>query len=90
MYCLLYQETEDVLHADVDMLMSTDNETGKMSTKDVTFSRAHTGFIFKADKKVCSTLAPSLSTTEQVWFMLIYFRRRWSEGMTQTSTMYAV
>ena len=41
-----------MLSADVDMLMSTDNETGKLSTKEIKFSRAQSGIIFKEDKTV--------------------------------------
>ena len=54
-YFIRCQQTEEILEGDVDIMMSTDNETGKMSTKDIKFNRAHTGFIFKEDKSVSTT-----------------------------------
>ncbi|XP_067941154.1 ankyrin repeat domain-containing protein 13C-like [Watersipora subatra] len=49
-YQWIRDQSEEVLAGDVDLLMSTDNETGKLSTRDIKFSRAHSGFIFKEGK----------------------------------------
>lgn len=55
------QETEAEIEDEVDILMSSDIVAAQMSTKQITFSRAQTGWIFRADKKVCVVL---LVTTE--------------------------
>lgn len=46
------QETEAEMEDEVDILMSSDIVAAQMSTKQITFSRAQTGWIFRADKKV--------------------------------------
>ncbi|KAF6025315.1 hypothetical protein EB796_016370 [Bugula neritina] len=43
-------ESEEILVADVDIMMSTDNETGKLTTKNIAFTRAQSGIIFKEGK----------------------------------------
>jgi len=48
----MLQQSEEIVDSDVDIMMCTDNETGKMSTKEISFTRAHTGFFFKEDKTV--------------------------------------
>ena len=40
--------------------MSSDIVAAQMSTKQITFSRAQTGWIFRADKKVCVVLIPTV------------------------------
>lgn len=54
------QETEAEMEDEVDILMSSDIVAAQMSTKQITFSRAQTGWIFRADKKVCWMLLLSL------------------------------
>lgn len=51
------QETEAEIEDEVDILMSSDIVAAQMSTKQITFSRAQTGWIFRADKKVCVMLS---------------------------------
>lgn len=51
-----FQETEAEIEDEVDILMSSDIVAAQMSTKQITFSRAQTGWIFRADKKVCTVI----------------------------------
>lgn len=46
-----HEETEAEIEDEVDILMSSDIVAAQMSTKQITFSRAQTGWIFRADKK---------------------------------------
>ncbi|XP_027231114.1 ankyrin repeat domain-containing protein 13C [Penaeus vannamei] len=46
-----HEETEAEMEDEVDILMSSDIVAAQMSTKQITFSRAQTGWIFRADKK---------------------------------------
>ncbi|XP_076063246.1 ankyrin repeat domain-containing protein 13C isoform X2 [Oratosquilla oratoria] len=46
-----HEETECELEDEVDILMSSDIVAAQMSTKQITFSRAQTGWIFREDKK---------------------------------------
>ncbi|KAK4316799.1 hypothetical protein Pmani_012057 [Petrolisthes manimaculis] len=46
-----HEETEGEIEDEVDILMSSDIVAAQMSTKQITFSRAQTGWIFRADKK---------------------------------------
>ena len=50
-----YEETEAEIEDEVDILMSSDIVAAQMSTKNITFSRAQSGWLFKEDKSV-STL----------------------------------
>lgn len=52
LYVCHFQETEAEIEDEVDILMSSDIVAAQMSTKQITFSRAQTGWIFRADKKV--------------------------------------
>lgn len=56
LYSIPFQETEAEIEDEVDILMSSDIVAAQMSTKQITFSRAQTGWIFRADKKVCTIL----------------------------------
>ncbi|XP_059488766.1 ankyrin repeat domain-containing protein 13C-B [Neocloeon triangulifer] len=46
-----YEETEQEIEDEVDLLMSSDIIAVQMSTKSITFSRATTGWFFKEDRK---------------------------------------
>lgn len=46
------QESESEIEDEVDILMSNDIVAVQMSTRCITFSRAQTGFFFRADKTV--------------------------------------
>jgi len=45
-----YEETEAEIEDEVDILMSSDIVAAQMSTKNITFSRAQSGWLFKEDK----------------------------------------
>lgn len=49
---LLLQESEAELEDEVDILMSSDIMAAQMSTKNITFSRAQSGWLFREDKTV--------------------------------------
>lgn len=46
-----YEETETEVEDEVDILMSSDILAAQMSTKNINFTRAQSGWIFKEDKK---------------------------------------
>lgn len=50
-YYRLQQDSEVEIEDEVDILMSTDIIAAQMSTKNITFSRAQSGWIFHEDKK---------------------------------------
>nr|CAD7198565.1 unnamed protein product [Timema douglasi] len=54
-----YEETETEIEDEVDILMSSDIMAAQMSTKSITFTRAQTGWIFREDRKVCTTSSVS-------------------------------
>lgn len=45
---------------EVDLLMSTDILSAQISTKNISFIRAQSGWIFKEDKKVGFTIISSI------------------------------
>ena len=49
---VIFQETEIEIEDEVDILMSSDIVAAQMSTKNITFSRAQSGWLFKEDKTV--------------------------------------
>lgn len=46
-----YEETENEIEDEVDILMSSDILAAQMSTKGISFSRAQSGWIFREDRK---------------------------------------
>ena len=46
------QESEAEIEDEVDILMSSDIVAAQMSTKNISFSRAQSGWLFKEDKSV--------------------------------------
>ena len=46
------QQTQVELEEEVDMLMSSDIVAAQMSMNQISFSRAQSGWIFRADKEV--------------------------------------
>lgn len=46
------QENDVELQDEVDILMSSDIMAAQMSTKNITFSRAQSGWLFREDKTV--------------------------------------
>ena len=48
----LIQESEAEIEDEVDILMSSDIVAAQMSTKNISFSRAQSGWLFKEDKSV--------------------------------------
>lgn len=46
------QESDLELEEEVDILMSSDIIAAQMSTKNITFSRAQSGWLFREDKTV--------------------------------------
>ncbi|XP_059049011.1 ankyrin repeat domain-containing protein 13C [Achroia grisella] len=46
-----YEETENEIEDEVDILMSSDILAAQMSTKGIAFSRAQSGWIFREDRK---------------------------------------
>ncbi|XP_072935786.1 ankyrin repeat domain-containing protein 13C [Epargyreus clarus] len=46
-----YEETENEIEDEVDILMSSDIMAAQMSTKGILFSRAQSGWIFREDRK---------------------------------------
>lgn len=46
-----YEETENEIEDEIDILMSSDIMVVQMSTKGITFSRSQSGWIFREDKK---------------------------------------
>ena len=58
LFCLFYivlfdfQETEQEIDDEVDILMSSDIVAAQMSTKNITFTRAQKGWLFRQDKSV--------------------------------------
>lgn len=49
---VLFQETELEIQEEIDILMRSDIMAAQMSTKNITFSRAQTGWLFREDKTV--------------------------------------
>lgn len=47
-----YEESEQEIEDEVDILMSSDILAAQMSTKSINFVRAQSGWIFREDKKV--------------------------------------
>lgn len=47
-----YEENEQEIEDEVDILMSSDILAAQMSTKSINFVRAQSGWIFREDKKV--------------------------------------
>jgi hypothetical protein len=52
---LVFQESENEIEDEVDILMSSDIVAVQMSTRLITFNRTQTGFFFKEDKTVGKT-----------------------------------
>ena len=48
----LIKESEAEIEDEVDILMSSDIVAAQMSTKNISFSRAQSGWLFKEDKSV--------------------------------------
>lgn len=46
-----YEETDNEIEDEVDILMSSDILAAQMSTKSINFARAQSGWIFREDKK---------------------------------------
>jgi hypothetical protein len=48
----LFQESETEIEDEIDILMSSDIVAAQMPTKNITFTRAQKGFLFREDKTV--------------------------------------
>ncbi|KAG8035497.1 hypothetical protein G9C98_006943 [Cotesia typhae] len=69
-----YEETELEIEDEVDVLMSSDIMAAQMSTKNITFVRAQTGWIFRADKR--EMVGPFNADFYQINGMVLESRKR--------------
>lgn len=69
-----YEETEDEIEDEVDILMSSDIMAVQMSTKGISFSRAQTGWIFREDKR--EMVGPFHADFYQINGMVLESRKR--------------
>ena len=67
-----YQETENEIDDEVDILMSTDIVAAQMSTKKVTFTRSQRGWVFKEDRTV-SNVTSYCFVSHNAFLMTLYF-----------------
>ncbi|XP_046750473.1 ankyrin repeat domain-containing protein 13C isoform X1 [Diprion similis] len=69
-----YEETDDEIEDEVDILMSSDIMAVQMSTKGISFSRAQTGWIFREDKR--EMVGPFHADFYQINGMVLESRKR--------------
>ncbi|XP_012266181.1 ankyrin repeat domain-containing protein 13C isoform X2 [Athalia rosae] len=69
-----YEETEEEIEDEVDVLMSSDIMAVQMSTKGISFSRAQTGWIFREDKT--EMVGPFHADFYQINGMVLESRKR--------------
>jgi ankyrin repeat domain-containing protein 13 len=71
---LNFQESEQEVEDEVDLLMSSDIIAVQMSTKSISFSRAQSGWFFKEDRK--ELVGPFSSEFYNVNGMVLESRKR--------------
>lgn len=69
-----YEDTEIEIEDEVDILMSSDIMAAQMSTKEITFSRAQTGWIFREDRR--EMVGPFNADFYQINGMILASRKR--------------